>query len=65
MEQRTEEWLAQRLGKATASRIVDVIAKTKSGYSTSRENYKVELALERITGSRAESYTNVAMDWGT
>ncbi|MFA5401771.1 MAG: lambda exonuclease family protein [Dehalococcoidia bacterium] len=65
MEQRTEEWFAQRLGKATASRIVDVVAKTKSGYSTSRENYKVELALERITGSRAESYTNAAMDWGT
>lgn len=65
MEQRTEEWFAQRLGKATASRIVDIIAKTKSGYSTSRENYKVELALERITGSRAESYTNAAMDWGT
>lgn len=65
MEQRTEEWFAQRLGKATASRIVDVVAKTKSGYSTSRENYKVELALERITGSRAESYANAAMDWGT
>jgi putative phage-type endonuclease len=65
MEQRTEEWFAQRLGKATASRIADIIAKTKTGYSTARENYKVELALERITGSRAESYTNAAMDWGT
>ena len=65
MEQRTEEWFAQRLGKATASRIVDIIGKTKSGYSTGRENYKVELALERITGSRAESYTNPAMEWGT
>ena len=65
IKQGTDEWFAQRLGKATASRIVDIIAKTKSGYSTSRENYKVELALERITGSRAESYTNAAMDWGT
>lgn len=65
MEQRTEEWFAQRLGKATASRIVDVVAKTKSGYSTSRENYKVELALERITGYKAESFKSVYMEQGT
>ena len=63
--QGSPEWFLQRLGKATASRIADVIAKTKSGYSTSRENYRVELALERITGQRQESYTNGAMQWGT
>lgn len=63
--QGSEEWHAQRLGKATASRIADIIAKTKSGYSTSRENYMVELALERITGKRQESFTNDAMRWGT
>ena len=63
--QGSEEWFAQRLGRATASRIADVIAKTKTGYSTSRENYMVELALERITGQRQESYTNGAMQWGT
>lgn len=59
------EWFADRLGKATASRIADIIAKTKSGYSTSRENYCVELALERITGNRQEMYVNDAMKWGT
>lgn len=63
--QGTPEWFAQRLGKVTASRVADVIAKTKSGYSTSRENYCVELALERITGARQESYTNSFMEWGT
>ena len=63
--QGTEEWFAQRLGKVTASRVADVVAKTKSGYSTSRENYMVELALERIKGVREESYTNSAMQWGT
>ena len=63
--QGTEEWFAQRLGKVTASRVADVVAKTKSGYSTSRENYMVELALERIKGVREESYTNGAMQWGT
>ena len=63
--QGSPEWFAQRLGRATASRIADVIAKTKSGYSTSRENYCVELALERITGTHAASFSNDAMRWGT
>lgn len=63
--QGSPEWFADRLGKATASRIADIIAKTKSGYSTSRENYCVELALERITGNRQEMYINDAMKWGT
>lgn len=63
--QGSPEWFAQRLGRATASRIADVIAKTKSGYSTSRENYCVELALERITGTGASSFSNEAMRWGT
>lgn len=63
--QGSEEWFKSRLGKATASRIADILAKTKSGYSTSRENYCVELALERITGARQEFYQNDAMKWGT
>lgn len=63
--QGSPEWFEQRLGRATASRIADVIAKTKTGYSTSRENYCVELALERITGKRQEFYSNDAMKWGT
>ena len=63
--QGSASWFADRLGKVTASRVADVIAKTKSGYSTSRENYCVELALERITGKRSESFSNAAMTWGT
>lgn len=63
--QGTEEWFAQRMGRVTASRVADVIAKTKTGYSASREGYMVELALERLTGQRVESYTNAAMQWGT
>jgi putative phage-type endonuclease len=65
IEQGTPEWLAQRLGKATASRIADVIAKTKTGYSTSRANYAAELVCERLTGAGAERFTNAAMAWGT
>ena len=65
MEQRSPEWFAARLGKVTASRVADVIAKTKSGYSTSRDNYMAQLVCERMTGTQGESYTNAAMQWGT
>jgi putative phage-type endonuclease len=65
VEQGTPEWFAQRCGKATASRISDIVAKTKSGYSTSRANYMAQLVVERMTNQVAESYTNAAMEWGT
>jgi putative phage-type endonuclease len=65
MEQRTEEWFAARCGKVTASRVADIIAKTKTGYSASRENYLAQLVCERMTGKPAESYSNAAMQWGT
>jgi putative phage-type endonuclease len=64
-EQGTESWFADRLGKVTASRLADVIAKTKTGYSASRANYMTQLVLERITQTRAESFSNAAMAWGT
>ena len=64
MEQRTDEWYAARLGKVTASRVADIIAKTKSGYSTSRANYMAELICERLTGVRGDFYMNAAMQWG-
>ena len=65
IEQRTEEWFKQRLGRVTASAIANVIAKTKTGPSASRENYSTQLTLERLTGQQAEFYTNAAMEWGT
>jgi putative phage-type endonuclease len=65
MEQRTEEWFAARCGKVTASRVADIIAKTKTSYSTSRENYLAQLVCERMTKKPAESYSNAAMQWGT
>jgi putative phage-type endonuclease len=64
-EQRTDAWFADRLGKVTASRLADVLAKTKTGYSASRTNYMTQLVLERITQTKAESYSNSAMQWGT
>lgn len=65
MDQRTDEWFAARLGKVTASRVADVIAKTKTGYSSTRENYMAQLVVERLTGEKQESFTNAAMQWGT
>jgi len=65
MEQRTDDWFAARIGKVTASRVTDVVAKTKSGYSASRDNYMAQLVCERLTGKPAESFSNAAMQWGT
>lgn len=65
MEQRSAEWHAARLGKVTASKVADVMAKTKSGYSTSRENYMIEIALQRITKKAKDGFTNAAMQRGT
>ena len=66
MEQRSEEWFAARIGKVTASRVNDVMATLKSGgESASRKNYRTQIVVERLTGQKAESYTNGAMQWGT
>lgn len=62
--QGSPEWLAIRLGKVTASRVADLIAKTKTGPSASRGNYMAQLVAERLTGQPQESYTNAAMQWG-
>lgn len=65
VEQGTDEWKALRLGKATASRMADICARTKTGWGASRANYAAQLIAERLTGNVAESYTNAAMEWGT
>lgn len=64
-EQGTAEWLQERAGKVTASRIGDLMAKTKAGYSASRANYMAELVAERLTGIPKQGFTNDAMRWGT
>ncbi len=64
IEQRSPEWYALRCGKVTASRVADVVAKTKSGYSASRANYAAQLIVERLTGTVAESYVSEPMQFG-
>jgi putative phage-type endonuclease len=63
--QGSDEWKALRLGKVTASRVADVVARTKTGYGASRANYMAQLIAERLTNTVAESYTNAAMQHGT
>jgi putative phage-type endonuclease len=65
MEQRSPEWYAARLGKVTASRVADVMAKTKSGYGASRANYMAELLCERLTGQKTDSFVSAEMQRGT
>lgn len=64
MIQGSVEWHSARLGKVTASRVADVIARTKTGWGASRANYMAELVCERLTGSPALSFSNAAMQWG-
>lgn len=64
LEQGSDEWLMARIGKVTASRISDVIAKTKTGWGAGRKNYMAELIAERLTMIPAQGYTNAAMQWG-
>lgn len=62
--QGSAEWKALRAGKVTASRIADMVAKTKTGWGASRANYAAQLVAERLTGEVADGYTNAAMQWG-
>lgn len=63
--QGSPEWFAARCGKVTASRVADVIARTKAGWGAGRANYAAELIAERLTGCTAPSFSNAAMVWGT
>lgn len=63
--QGTDEWFAQRIGKVTASRLNDVMATLKSGgEAATRNNYRAQLIAERLTGTKADSFTSAAMEWG-
>lgn len=64
MDQRSADWFAARCGKVTASRIADLMARTKTGYSTSRANYRAQLICERLTECVEPSYCNPAMQHG-
>jgi predicted phage-related endonuclease len=61
MIQGSQEWISARLGKATASRVDDATARTKTGWGASRDNYAAELVIERLTGLPADTWVSDAM----
>ena len=63
VEQGTPEWMAFRAGLPTASKFSEIIT-TKGEPSKSRTKYLHQLAGERITGSKEESYQSAAMSRG-
>ena len=62
--QRTDAWQQARCGKVTASKVADILAKTKSGPAASRKNYLAQLVCERLTGVKAEGFKSAEMQWG-
>lgn len=66
IEQGSDEWRRERCGRITASRIVDVMAKLKSGQpAATRKTYLSEIVAERLSGEPQDNgYTNAAMQWG-
>lgn len=63
-EQRSDSWFAARAGKATASSIYKIMARTKTGFGADRANYMGDLITERLTGCPTQGFTNGAMQWG-
>jgi hypothetical protein len=64
-DQRTELWASARAGRATGSRAGCVLAKVKSGEAATRRDYRIQLALERLTGLPQESnFTSPYMKHG-
>jgi putative phage-type endonuclease len=63
--QGSPEWFSARLGKATASKISDILSTLKTGEAAGRKNYRMDLVCERLTGIKAEGFTNHHMQRGT
>ena len=66
IQQNTAEWLHERTGRITASRVKDVMSRLKNGApSEKRSKYLMEIVCERLTGMACEHYVTPAMDWGS
>lgn len=64
--QGTPEWHQDRLGMVTGSVVSAVFAQVKSGEASTRADLRMDLLLERITGTvQSNGYTSPEMAWGT
>lgn len=64
--QRTDDWFADRCGKFTGSRFVDVLARSKKDGKPLKAYYDLiwQLVVERMTGQPSDSVDSFAMRWG-
>jgi hypothetical protein len=60
--QQTPEWVQSRLGKVTASRIGDLMARTQKGWGAPRKHYLAEKVAERITGRPRDQRRVASLD---
>lgn len=60
--QRHEDWVADRVGRITASRVKDINAKPRKGKALN--SAMLNLLKERLTGEITDIYINEAMQWG-
>jgi putative phage-type endonuclease len=68
-DQNTAQWLHERVGRITASRVGEALSKykdaKKAGVDTAeRYNYKIDLIAERLTGRSTENFMSPEMVWG-
>lgn len=64
-DQRSPEWLRQRVGRLTGSRAKDILDTIKSGESAKRRDYRLQLVCERLTGlPQEDGYINPEMQRG-
>lgn len=60
------EWLTNRAGRVTASRVADVLDRTAKGLPTAKRTaYLWQVVEETLTGRPAPCFVNAAMQWGT
>lgn len=65
VQQNSDPWHELRLGKATASKFACFMANDGKAFGDPAKDYALRLALERVTGRRAEfSFTNEDMERG-
>jgi hypothetical protein len=66
VEQRTDEWLAKKAGKISASKMKHALAFSKRDGKPlqARQDYTVELAYERLSGTSIGIPMTPAMQWG-
>ena len=63
--QNSDEWMALRVGKATASNFACIMANDGKGFGDPAKRYALQIALEIETGRRAEfSFSNEHMERG-